>query len=253
MGVFFVDFQDRGSVLMFIGGFLTFMTIGGFPSFVEDMKIFGRERLNGHYGVGAYVIANTLASAPFLAFVSFIPGLIAYYMTGLRPGIDHFICFFLILYACMFLVESLMMMIAGVIPNFILGIITGAGIQGLMMLTGGYFKLPNDIPKPVLRYPIHFISFHKYVDQGFYKNEFLGLSFPNRLGYTPPTITGMEIVRDEYEMQVGYSKWVDLGILFGMVIIYRLIFFFIIKIREKFTPMMIRTVKDVNEKTKTPA
>ncbi|KAK9136043.1 hypothetical protein Syun_015373 [Stephania yunnanensis] len=35
---------------MFVVSFMTFMAIGGFPSFVEDMKIFGRERLNGHYG-----------------------------------------------------------------------------------------------------------------------------------------------------------------------------------------------------------
>ncbi|ESR37047.1 hypothetical protein CICLE_v10027954mg [Citrus x clementina] len=31
--------QARGSLLMFVASFLTFMTIGGFPSFVEDMKV----------------------------------------------------------------------------------------------------------------------------------------------------------------------------------------------------------------------
>ena len=31
--------QGRGSLLMFISTFLTFMTIGGFPSFVEEMKV----------------------------------------------------------------------------------------------------------------------------------------------------------------------------------------------------------------------
>lgn len=31
--------QDRGSFLMFVFSFLTFMTIGGFPSYVEDMKV----------------------------------------------------------------------------------------------------------------------------------------------------------------------------------------------------------------------
>ncbi|GAU46843.1 hypothetical protein TSUD_83500 [Trifolium subterraneum] len=30
--------KDRGSLLSFVSGFLTFMSIGGFPSFVEDMK-----------------------------------------------------------------------------------------------------------------------------------------------------------------------------------------------------------------------
>lgn len=32
-------FQARSSMLMFIGTLLTFMAIGGFPSFVEDMKV----------------------------------------------------------------------------------------------------------------------------------------------------------------------------------------------------------------------
>ncbi|KAK9136041.1 hypothetical protein Syun_015371 [Stephania yunnanensis] len=46
----FGSITPRGNVLMFVVSFMTFMAIGGFPSFVEDMKIFGRERLNGHYG-----------------------------------------------------------------------------------------------------------------------------------------------------------------------------------------------------------
>ena len=39
----------------------------------------------------------------------------------------------------MMLVESLMMIVASIVPNFLLGIITGAGIQGLMILGGGFF------------------------------------------------------------------------------------------------------------------
>lgn len=31
--------QARGSMLMFVASFLTFMAIGGFPSFVEEMKV----------------------------------------------------------------------------------------------------------------------------------------------------------------------------------------------------------------------
>ena len=32
-------FQSRSSMLMFTGGLLTLMAIGGFPSFVEEMKV----------------------------------------------------------------------------------------------------------------------------------------------------------------------------------------------------------------------
>lgn len=31
--------QARGSCASFVFGFVTFMSIGGFPSFVEDMKV----------------------------------------------------------------------------------------------------------------------------------------------------------------------------------------------------------------------
>ncbi|KAK1268614.1 ABC transporter G family member 11 [Acorus gramineus] len=103
--------QSRGSMLMFIAAFLTFMAIGGFFSFVEDMK----------------------------------------------KSFDHFVYFALVLFTCMMLVESLMMIVASVVPDFLMGIITSAGIQGVMMLNGGFFRLPHDLPKPVWRLLFLFI------------------------------------------------------------------------------------------------
>ncbi|KAK6923356.1 ABC transporter family G domain [Dillenia turbinata] len=233
--------QARGSMLMFVAAFLTFMAIGGFPSFVEDMKIFGRERLNGHYGVGAFVFGNTFSSIPYLLMISLIPGAIAYYLVGLQSSLDHFVYFALVLFVCMMLVESLMMIVASIVPDFLMGIITGAGIQGVMMLNGGFFRLPDDLPKPVWRYPMYYIAFHKYANQGFYKNEFEGLTFPNNQAGGPPTISGDEVLRSVWEVEM-YSKWIDLGVLLGMVLVYRLMFWGIIKMVEKVKPI-IRALK----------
>ncbi|CAL9122917.1 unnamed protein product [Musa acuminata var. zebrina] len=228
----FGSIQARGSMLMFTTAFLTFMAIGGFPSFVEDMKIFGRERLNGHYGVTAFTVASTLSATPYLALISVIPGAMAYYLVGLQRGADHFIYFALVLFMCMMLVEGLMMMVASVVPDFLTGIITGAGIQGVMMLNGGFFRLPRDLPAPVWRYPMYYVAFHKYANQGFYKNEFLGLTFPSEQARGPPTVTGEEISRDIWQVEMGYSKWIDLAILLGMVVLYRLTFLVTLKILE---------------------
>ncbi|URE08110.1 ABC-2 type transporter [Musa troglodytarum] len=137
----FGSIQARGSMLMFTAAFLTFMAIRGFPSFAEDTKIFGRERLNGHYGVTAFTIANTLSATPYLALISMIPRAMAYFLVGLQ-------------------------------------------------------RLPNDLPKPVWRYPMYYITFHKYANQGFYKNEFMGLIFPNTQAGGPPSIIGDEISRE---------------------------------------------------------
>ncbi|CBI18824.3 unnamed protein product, partial [Vitis vinifera] len=226
------------------------MAIGGFPSFVEDMKIFGRERLNGHYGVGAFVVGNTFSSIPYLLMISLIPGVIAYYLVGLHKGFEHFVYFALMLFVCMMLVESLMMIVASIVPDFLMGIITGAGIQGVMMLNGGFFRLPNDLPKPFWRYPMYYIAFHKYANQGFYKNEFQGLTFPNNQAGGPPTITGEEILQNVWQVETGYSKWVDVAILFGMVVLYRLLFLGIIKTVEKVKPMIKGLMVASPEKSK---
>ncbi|KAL6220110.1 hypothetical protein ACLB2K_007867 [Fragaria x ananassa] len=212
--------------------------IGGFPSFVEDMKIFRRERLNGHYGVAAFVVGNTFSSIPYLLMNSVIPGAIVFFLVGLQQTFDHFAYFALVLFVTLLLVESLMMIVASIVPDFLMGVITGSGILGVMLLAGGLFRKPHDLPTFFWRYPMYHIGFHKYVSQGIYKNEFEGLTFPNNQAGGSFIITGEEILKNIWEMEMSYSKWVDLAILFGMVILYRLMFFGMIEAREKVAPII---------------
>ncbi|KAI3850888.1 hypothetical protein MKX03_035943 [Papaver bracteatum] len=229
----FGSIQARGSMLMFVATLLTFMSIGGFPSFTEDMTIFGRERLNGHYGVAAFVIGNTLSSIPYLLINTLIPGAIAYYLVGLQKGLEHFVFFVLVMFISVILVESLMMVVASIVPNYLMGIIIGSGIQAIMMLNVGFYRLPDELPNPFWKYPMYYIAFHRYAIEGLYKNEFEGLSFPGSQSSSSSTITGEEILETIWHMPMGYSKWIDMVILFAMVVLYRLIFFSIIKISEK--------------------
>ncbi|XP_073044633.1 ABC transporter G family member 1-like [Primulina eburnea] len=242
LGSSYSSIQARGSMLVFVASFMTFMAIGGFPSFVEDMKIFTRERLNGHYGVTAFVVGNTLSSIPYIMLVSIVPVAMAYYLAGLQKSIDHFIYFASLIFTCMMLVESLMMVVASIVPDFLMGIITGAGIQGVMILNGGFFRLVNDLPKPFWKYPMYHISFHKYANQGFFKNEFLGLRFPSgQFGLggsssTSSTISGEQVLKSVWQVDSSQSKWLDLGVVVGMLILYRLMFLGVVKGIEKFKP-----------------
>lgn len=235
VGTSYNSILARGSCASFVFGFVTFMSIGGFPSFVEDMKVFQRERMNGHYGVTAFVISNTISAMPFLILITFISGTVCYFMVRLHPGFEHYLFFVLCLYASVTVVESLMMAIASVVPNFLMGIITGAGIQGIFMLVSGYFRLPNDIPKPVWRYPMSYISFHFWALQGQYQNDLKGLLFDNQ---SPdlPMIPGEYILENVFQINVHRSKWIDLSVIFSMIIIYRIFFFLMIKINEDVTP-----------------
>lgn len=235
VGTAYNSILARGACASFVFGFVTFMSIGGFPSFVEDMKVFQRERLNGHYGVIAFVISNTISAMPFLILITFLSGTICYFMVRLHPGIFHYLFFVLCLYASVTVVESLMMAIASVVPNFLMGIILGAGIQGIFMLVSGYFRLPKDIPKPVWRYPMSYISFHYWALQGQYQNDLSGLLFDGQSPYDLK-IPGDYILEHVFQIDVRRSKWWDLSVLFSMIIIYRIIFFIMIKVSEDLTP-----------------
>lgn len=239
VGYSYSSIQTRCEVIMYTTALLTFMAIAGFPSFVEDIKVFRRERLSGHYGVAEFVISNTISATPYLAIVAVIPGAMLYYLTGLTKGADHFAYFVITLCMCTLLVESIMMIIAAIVPDFLMGIIIGAGVQGVMMLTGGFFRLPNELPKPVWKYPCYYISFHKYAVQGFYKNEFIGLTFPSdQLIEANVTISGLQVLQEKLQVEMGYSKWVNLAILCGMMVLYRTMFFAIVKIAEEVRPKM---------------
>lgn len=174
---------------------------------------------------------------PYLLVISLIPGAISYSIMGLQREPRLFIYFALVLFVSMLLVESLMMIVAAIVPNFLMGIITGAGIQGLMILGAGFFRLPNELPHVFWKYPMYYISFHRYALQGLYKNEFEGLKFPEYSG-GPPTIDGGMILKSVLHIEMRYSKWIDLGILFGMVVAYRITLFCTIKIIERVTPIL---------------
>lgn len=93
-----------------------------------NKQVFKRERLNGYYGVGAFIISNFLSSFPFLVLVSFATGTLTYYMVKFGHGWSHYLYFCLNILGSISVVESCMMIVASFVPNFLMGIITGAGI-----------------------------------------------------------------------------------------------------------------------------
>lgn len=149
LGVAFVYFQlgdswkdvySRAALLFFVVAFLTFMSVAAFPAFVEDMKIFLRERLNGYYGVSQFTVANTLASLPFIFLIAVVSTVTLYWIVGLNSAGGAVIYFILDLFLSLVVVESIMMAIAPIVPNFLMGIAAGAGLLGFYMIVCGFFQ-----------------------------------------------------------------------------------------------------------------
>lgn len=58
--------------------FLGFMSVAGIPAFLEERSVFVRERSNGLYSSGEYLLAQTIVSIPFLFTCSLVYTLIMY-------------------------------------------------------------------------------------------------------------------------------------------------------------------------------
>lgn len=231
VGLTYSSIQARAGMLMFVATFMTFLGVVSFPAIMEDMKIFNQERLNGHYGVASFTISTGLSSLPFVFLLALFPGVILYFVSGLHSGFDHFFFFLLTLVACLSIVESLMMAIASMVSNYLIGLIAGSGVMGIFALTGGFYRSMNDLPSVIWRYPISYISFHTWANQAFYNNDFQGLLFESDVVGGMP-LAGEDILREQYHMDIPYSKWRALCVLVGMAFAYRLIFVVSLKVRE---------------------
>lgn len=241
VGLFYNSIQARAGLLTFVTAFLTFLGIVSFPAMIEDMKIFSRERMNGHYGVAAFVISNWTSSFPFTFLLALSPSIILYNLGGLHHGFDHWVFFFMTLVAALSIVESLLLAISSIAPDFLVGLIAGSGIMGMYLLNGGFFRLFSDLPKPVWRYPLSYMSFHSWTNRALYNNDFQGLVFENNVAGGPP-LRGEDLLRERYDMNIPYSKWWALVVLAGMVFVYRAIFILSLKMRE-IVPAIISRVK----------
>lgn len=89
--------------------------------------MFKKERLNGYYGVAVYVVSNFLSSLPFVTVMSIATGVITCYMVKFGHGFPRLSYAILDLFGSIAVVESSMMIIASLVPNFLMGVILGAG------------------------------------------------------------------------------------------------------------------------------
>ena len=116
--------------------------------------------------------------------------------------LEHFVYFALLLFICMMLAESLMMIVANIVPDFLMGILTGARAQGVMMIFEVFFRLPDHLPKSLRRYdPLHCTP--RARRSRVLQKRFLRVSIPNTLGGGPSTIAGEEILKNTWHVEMG--------------------------------------------------
>jgi hypothetical protein len=72
--------------------------------------------------------------------------------------------------------------------------------------------------------------------QGSYKNDLLGLEF-DPLNPGDPKLTGEYVITHMFGIKLSHSQWWDLSALFIILICYRILFFIILKFKERALPL----------------
>lgn len=73
--------------------------------------------------------------------------------------------------------------------------------------------------------------------QGGYKNDLLGLVF-DPLFAGNPKLTGEYVLKNMFGIPLDHSKWWDLFAVYALIIVYRLVFFIILKLKERAAPFL---------------
>ena len=138
--------------------FLGFMSVAGIPAFLEERQVFIRERLNGQYGAGPYVLANSLVTLPYLFICAVIFAVLCYWSIGLNPGATQFFRFLAILYLAVYTAEAQAAIVAAAVPIFVAALAIASFLNGFWMSVGGYFIRAVNLPR-FWYYWAHFIDF----------------------------------------------------------------------------------------------
>lgn len=219
--------QTRLGFFAFSLSFLLSSTTEGLPIFLQERRIFTRESARGAYRVSSYVIANTLVFLPFLLMVAALYSSPAYWLVGLRPDLDGFLYFALVVWIVVLMSNSFTACCSALVPDFIMGTSLIAGLMGSFFLFSGYFISEESIPEYWMF--MHYLSLFKYPFECLVVNEYGGRRCVERVG-AECVVSGEEYLRRQ-GLKEG-NKWSNLGVMLGFAVGYRVLCFFILWCRS---------------------
>ncbi|XP_030541231.1 ABC transporter G family member STR-like [Rhodamnia argentea] len=219
------------------------------PTFIQERFIFIRETSHNAYRASSYVISSLIVYLPFFAIQGLTFAVITQFILRLQ---SHLFYFWIILFASLITTNAYVMLVSALVPSYITGYAVVIATTALFFLTCGFFLKESQIPK-YWRW-LHYISAIKYPFDALLTNEFKGdrcytgspsdLS-PGPLGNTKPShlheingtfgthcpLMGQDVLSS---MDINKpSIWFDIGILLAWGVLYRLLFYVVLRFYSK--------------------
>ncbi|KAL9637135.1 MAG: hypothetical protein Q9164_002388 [Protoblastenia rupestris] len=225
------------NAIFFGSAFMSFMAVAYVPAFLEDRATFAKDRANGLYGALPFLIANFIIGLPYLFLISVLFSVVAYWLSNFRPTGTAFMTWIMWLFLDLVAAESLVVLVSSLFPIFVVSLAIVAFANGLWMSVGGFLVTPT-VLNVFWKYVFHYIDYQTYVFQGMMVNEFAERTYSCDKAchcmYDTPLASECKIAGSGVLQTYGYAtgrtgKWV--GILVGIIAVYRLLGFLALRFR----------------------
>ncbi|CAM9234045.1 unnamed protein product [Chrysoparadoxa australica] len=226
------DILDRTFLVLWMNAFFSYMNMTALPAFKTEADAVTKEFANGQYPVWQYCASTAAIQIPFVAVSSLLSVTGAYWITGMNDDTGRFLLFAIVMFALLYTVESLAMLLGSLIENGVLALATFASILSQLFIFNGFFISVGSMP-PFWIW-MYYISPFRYSFEAMIKVVFLGQTLNPCLPNQPCFgATGEEVLetlssgggQDLNDTNVG--GWI--GALFGIAAFLRVVHFFILK------------------------
>ncbi|KAB1205664.1 ABC transporter G family member 7 [Morella rubra] len=150
-------------------------TVGVFP---KERSIVERERAQGSYKLGPYLLSKLLAEIPVGAAFPLIFGAVLYPMARLHPTLSRFGKFCGIVTVESFAASAMGLTVGAMVPTTEAAMAVGPSLMTVFLVFGGYYVNADNTPI-VFRW-IPRVSLIRWAFQGLCINEFSGLQFDHQ-------------------------------------------------------------------------
>lgn len=216
--------EDRLSALFYTSAFMIFMSIAVLPVYLNEKQIVVREKANASYSSLAYLSGHFVMEVAFMAIMAIVLTAVVYYMAGFNPSFTRFLFFAVTLFMSLLVAESIMILIAAMVPFLLAGIAMGAFLFGMFMVVQGYLRPVKRISW-VLRW-MQYFSLHTFSFNAFSINELSGKTFEASPMSIPPILNDIDgnNFLDALGLPLG-NKWACIVVMVGMLAVYRVLAF----------------------------
>lgn len=215
--------SERLGLFAFSLSFLLSSTVEALPIFLQERKVLMRESSRKMYRLSSYMLANTIVFVPFLLAVAILFAVPVYWLVGLNPSASAFMFFILMVWMIVLMASSLVLFLSSISPDFILGNSLICVFLGIFFLFSGYFIPKDSIPKYWIF--MYYVSLYRYPLDSLIINEYWNIR-DKCFAWEDDNSSKCSLNGGDVLMARGlYSdtRWMNLGIMFGFFLIYRLL------------------------------